>query len=548
MASKTLYPPIIPSKTNAFVANNKCRVYFSLSKLSSTPVKEIKDIHISIVKQNNNMNVIKNNIKMLIFDFANNVQQVEGVDNYYYVDIENILDNGKIVLQWVESWIYKIQIRLSTVSYSSSNIKGQEFFSNYANNISEWSNITITKAIGENSVSFPVFNYEYDLNKAEDENLFASISTLDLYGIYSNKDMTEKIYSYYFSLFDNNDMEIETSPIIYNVNDSNELHYLFKHELKNNIEYKIIFNITTNNNYSFSDSFIFLNQQNLIEPKKFRVYESKKLNITEQEDNGVICLNIKEEHGLNYSGSICLRRTDSTSNFTNWIDIQIFNLNDESEVKGEYYDYSIESGVIYKYAIQTVNVEGVRSVLYDPDNAIKFVRYFQYSFILGENNKQLCLKFNNTMNSYQYVVGDSKVETLGGKYPIITRNSSMHYRSFPINGLISFNMDEYNTFIKNKIYSNNLYDNTEEREFRENVLAFLTDGKPKLYKSPTEGNILVRLMDVNTTPEQSLNRLIYSFSCNAIEIDECNYSNYIKYHICNDIIDIKKNLLLVKLF
>ena len=39
-----------------------------------------------------------------------------------------------------------------------------------------------------------------------------------------------------------------------------------------------------------------------------------------------------------------------------------------------------------------------------------------------------------------------------------------------------------------------------ERIFREKVEEFLNDGEPKLFKSPSEGNIIVSLMNVSLTP------------------------------------------------
>jgi len=53
-------------------------------------------------------------------------------------------------------------------------------------------------------------------------------------------------------------------------------------------------------------------------------------------------------------------------------------------------------------------------------------------------------------------------------------------------------------------YNINLNDNNTfiERKFREKVEEFLNDGKPKLYKSPTEGNIIVGITNVSMTPNQ----------------------------------------------
>ena len=98
-------------------------------------------------------------------------------------------------------------------------------------------------------------------------------------------------------------------------------------------------------------------------------------------------------------------------------------------------------------------------------------------------------------------------------------------------------MDDNHLFLtKNFLYgynkndSINKYDYTYEREFRKKVHEFLTDGKPKLFKSPTEGNLIVRLTNVGLSPEQSLSRLIYNFSATATEIDDAEIENYKKYH------------------
>lgn len=49
-----------------------------------------------------------------------------------------------------------------------------------------------------------------------------------------------------------------------------------------------------------------------------------------------------------------------------------------------------------------------------------------------------------------------------------------------------------------------------ERQFKMEVLDFLTNGKLKL-SSPTEGNYLVRLMNTSLTPEDILGRMLHTF-------------------------------------
>lgn len=72
-----------------------------------------------------------------------------------------------------------------------------------------------------------------------------------------------------------------------------------------------------------------------------------------------------------------------------------------------------------------------------------------------------------------------------------------------------------------------------EREFRQAVYKFLYDPTPKLFRSNTEGNILIKLTNLSFTPMNELGRQLYSFSAQAIEIDECSIANFNKYNIYN---------------
>ena len=77
------------------------------------------------------------------------------------------------------------------------------------------------------------------------------------------------------------------------------------------------------------------------------------------------------------------------------------------------------------------------------------------------------------------------------------------------------------------------YDYIYEKDFRYKVLEFLQNGDFKLFKSPTEGNIIIRITDVNCSPVQSLDRMLYSFSVNAFEMAESTMKNYLKYNFYN---------------
>ena len=64
-------------------------------------------------------------------------------------------------------------------------------------------------------------------------------------------------------------------------------------------------------------------------------------------------------------------------------------------------------------------------------------------------------------------------------------------------------------------------------------MDFLHANTVKLFRSTTEGNILIRLMDISFTPNQTLGRMLYSFNATAYEIDDCSLLNFEKYGICS---------------
>ena len=70
-----------------------------------------------------------------------------------------------------------------------------------------------------------------------------------------------------------------------------------------------------------------------------------------------------------------------------------------------------------------------------------------------------------------------------------------------------------------------------EKKYRDYVISFLYKNAVRLFKSPTEGNILVKLMNISLTPKQELNRIVYDFTATAFEIDEFTIENCIKYGI-----------------
>ena len=70
-----------------------------------------------------------------------------------------------------------------------------------------------------------------------------------------------------------------------------------------------------------------------------------------------------------------------------------------------------------------------------------------------------------------------------------------------------------------------------ERIFKIKVLDWLNNGKPKMFRSPGEGNYIVRLMNVSLAPVDSLGRLLHTFTATAYEVADFTYENLLYYDL-----------------
>jgi hypothetical protein len=170
----------------------------------------------------------------------------------------------------------------------------------------------------------------------------------------------------------------------------------------------------------------------------------------------------------------------------------------------------------------------------------------------------LRIAFNPKVSSFKTFLQETKSDTIGGSYPFFYRNGNIAYKEFPISGLISIHMDDNFEFFGEKKVNQllNLEDGfsnpkrpelsynpagltsintsltieniTIEREFKTMVLDWLNNGKPKLFRSPTEGNFLVRLMNISLSPNDTLGRMLHTFSATAYEIGKSEVRSLLK--------------------
>lgn len=379
-------------------------------------------------------------------------------------------------------------------------------------------------------------------------------------------DLTEKIYSYEFNIYDLYGSLIETSgKLLHNHENNTELDkmsdtYTLQSALAPNEVYFIEFLGTTINGLEFISNKYRITEQTLVNA----TYEPTLIP-TLNEENGYIELQIigkMDNRGIEQSnvvGNFLISRSSSENNFSSWEVLDRFTLLGDSFSNYKWKDFTIAHGKEYRYSVQQYNGYGVYSKRYYSD-IIKV--YFEHSF-LYDGDKQLKIKYNPKITNFKDTLLESKVNTMGGQYPYFFKNGNVQYKEFSISGLISYWSDEEELFLTNselgldelsklqrpsdnsfnefdrKIISQsknrttNLtnYNILAERIFKMKVLNFLNDGKPKLFKSPTEGNYIVRLMNSSLSPNEQLGRMLHTFSTTASEIAEYNYKNLGKYDL-----------------
>lgn len=373
------------------------------------------------------------------------------------------------------------------------------------NNVGYYSDIGIAKYTTEPQVF--IENLNKDIINPHTYNYIGKYSQFD-------GDTTEKVHSYCFDLYQDNDLIKTTDWILHNSNlDENgyESFDLFNLEEDLGLDkvYYIEYKIKTNNNLMVSSGKYPIKQKVLYASDQF-VDILPILNY----ENGYVELNFKSDKSL--VGNFIISRSDASSDFKEWHDIYTLNLRKDSINNFSFKDFDVAYNQTYKYAIAQTNKY---NLLTEKQISEPITVLFEDMFLF-DGDKQLKIRFNPKVNSFKNYILETKVDTIGSKYPFFFRNGSVKYKEFPINGLISCLMDEEQLFMESEFVSTNLIDSNiyQEKEFKLKVLEWLSNGQSKLFKSPTEGNYIVHLMNVNLTPTDTLGRMLHSFSCNAYEI------------------------------
>ena len=436
-------------------------------------------------------------------------------------------------------------------------------------------------------------------------------------GVYeTTEDKGERPYAYIFYLYDSSGAIIETSGwLLHNTTINNIASeslslnkatdtYTFSTIVQVNTEYYVQYGVRTINNLEiFSPTYTclepYIGPSDLHATLIATTFEGEE---NKGFDEGYIYLkfdldeNINSDTLMEHPISVEIARAEDTDGFTSWRTIQRLTFKDyESVAKWDYKDMTIEQGIYYAYCYRQYDENGLQS-----ERAMSEVVYadFEDMFLLDNKGKQLKIRFNPKMSSFKIDRLETKMDTIGSKYPFFFRNGVVEYREFPIAGLISYLADNNEMFVDyekdlnilqgaiperinnnsrieldengRNIYWDNFYDINDlfpdeqyvdekdpisvakfaglqrkkswevsetlnsvghnihaERIFKMKLLEWLGNGEIKLFRSPTEGNFLVRIMNVSLTPEEKLGRMLHNFSCTAYEVETLTYQNLV---------------------
>ena len=353
----------------------------------------------------------------------------------------------------------------------------------------------------------------------------------------NNQDSTEKVYSSRFILKDsNNNIIKDTGYILHNTSEDDKSYesreiFFYGKDLKENVTYYLTYSVKTMNGLEYSSPQYRIIQSQFLSTETDGISLSADLNY----ENGYIQLGLNTDK-LIISGSFLISRACSKDDYA-WMEIKRFSAESLDPKEWNLKDCTIEQGYTYKYSLQQYNQYNIYS-----GRVISKEIYadFEHAYLF-DGQQQFKISYDPKITNFKSNLLENKIDTIGSKYPFILRNGNVNYKSFDIQGLISLRSDEEHLFsnlsfnddnynIPSDLTSNNI---TVERKFKMEVLDWLNNGEPKLFRSPTEGNFIVRLLNVSLTPNDKLGRMIHSFKATAYEITTYNDENLQNLNIIN---------------
>lgn len=508
-----IYPPLIADTIPAFTA---AAVKVPFENNPAVVLSSVKGFRL-IVKDYNSSKIIAYSKAVYTTSIVNEVTFIN-----FYSDIAC----EKSITPFTSGNYYKFQIAYYDEEYDKN--KNTPFY---------YSSASIGRCVEKEKEIYITDLKENKLSEqASNPNIYNSFQ-----GIYVSSMQSEPLYSYRF-IFKNaitNETIQDTGILLFNNSKdyagTYKINFDIKKELLKDTVYTLQFFVTTVNGYTTQTPLY-----KIIAASKVPMTTELKFNVLLQDaeavENGYVKLTISGT-----STSKATVQIQRTSDEETWNVIAEYTAIGGHEVDYAFLDTSVEQGITYKYALVQVTTGVNDSKAYSERKYITSITPDFENMFLTDGEKQLKIKYEPKVSSFKDTILESKTDTIGGQYPFFFRNGQVRYKEIPISGLISYQMDRDNFFVNDEelnlseksifrrqtravetfdnIPTTNLvgYNYTAERKFKLAVLEWLTNGKPKLFRSPSEGNYVVRLMSASLSPNDTLGRMIHSFSCTGYE-------------------------------
>lgn len=571
----TIYMFCFPFQNGAAVGESTYNtIYAKISAVSNysyevrpaiqlTPLKELQEDFVAAIQAELAKNGISGNAAEDLQDYLT-----------YFSDSFDLLTRLGGVTQDNDDAVVCIHLELGN-EYDRINLTDKSFYKvqlaygyteNNQNQISAYSDYGISKCV--NSETSPIIlkmpGFDGDAINLQ--------TSQALIGEFTSQDLGERVSTYRFSILDLHKDDVVLWDSGWQAHNSNSDVILPADDNNNPIM------LITSTDSAKSD---FRMRKNEVYRARYEVYTTNKIYktidyaIVDQDwgsndwpatiiaendyDNGRIRIYCNPNNYKIVAGQYRLEKASQETSYTDWepvTDIYCYDSNPQGDL---FYDYNIEQGRTYKYSIykygRTIEGREVRTArLYTRPVTADFEDIF-----LTDETRQLAIRFNPQISQFKTVKLENKIETIGGKYPYLSRNGHTNYKQFSISGLISVLSDPSEQFLwhpeiqkydyereatstsRTLDYIHDFYDTnldswnvTRERDFKLEVLDWLNNGKPKMLRTAAEGNYIVQLQGVSLAPQQQLGRMLHTFSATAYEVEDFNATTLKKMGLQGD--------------
>ena len=494
LMNKLIYPPIVDTAMDSFIRNEACPVYFNINDYNSAD--EIDRVQVIIYRQKTNQLALNTDFypaKVMEVDLMASDDKTKGdycvyiypgditgcvcndndasnpggfpIDDYFKVQLRFVM-KGCPTKEWKDQpkQIVDTQQKTEggTITISSHSNKYEITNQYLAENkvfFSEWSTVCLIRGI-----NIPQLRLLGDMEStgANRNSITYKQSVVDIVGelewtdpitkqIVPDNKQYETLQSYRLKVYN----VLDNASIL--VFDSDWQYPTEEDASKQQVLYNIPYNFVREQTYQLTIDMetSFGYKPDTMYLQKFKILpielEEKLTDYNflakPNDEEGYIHLQLQGT----FMGNLCIRRTSSESNFTEWVDLKYIPvIADVGKLNFEYNDLTVKSGVFYKYGVQRITKSGQRGELQElGSNTLgiyTLTPYFDHVF-LTTGGRQLKIKYDRSISGLKRNVNESVTETLGSKYPYVRRNSNVDYKTFSLSGLITYQSDDMHLLV-----------------------------------------------------------------------------------------------------